>query len=389
VSYFYAKVSKYTKGATMSGININSVNLNDKSLSISYSNGKIIDYNYFWLRDNCPSAFHPQTKERNFDLLSINDNIRALEFEITQDSLKIKWSEQDHLSEYDVNWLKNNAYNEHYSNFLMMPEEKLWDSTYQPAIFNYEKVKDLDSELYQWLQYMCHYGLSIIDNMPSNDVAMEEIAHRIGHLRETNFGIVFNVQSKPNPNNQAYTSERLPLHTDLPNQETPPGYQFLHCLHNEADGGESTFVDGFAAARQLEKDNKRYFDLLVNYKIPFRFHDEKCDIREMRPVISVVDGEVNEIIFNAHIASTFNLPADIMHEYYLAYRAFIRILNSPQYLIKFKLEGGQMVVFDNRRVLHGRESFNPQTGKRHLRGCYVDRTEFKSKYRKLKQSLAV
>jgi len=40
------------------------------------------------------------------------------------------------------------------------------------------------------------------------------------------------------------------------------------------------------------------------------------------------------------------------------------------------------VVFDNRRVLHGRTEFEPN-GHRHLRGCYVDRTEFQSRLRVL------
>ena len=28
-------------------------------------------YPYLWLRDNCPSGLHPDTKERTFDLLSV------------------------------------------------------------------------------------------------------------------------------------------------------------------------------------------------------------------------------------------------------------------------------------------------------------------------------
>jgi gamma-butyrobetaine dioxygenase len=33
-----------------------------------------------------------------------------------------------------------------------------------------------------------------------------------------------------------------------------------------------------------------------------------------------------------------------------------------------KLAAGQMVAFDNRRVLHGREAFDPSTGRRFLQG---------------------
>jgi len=44
-----------------------------------------------------------------------------------------------------------------------------------------------------------------------------------------------------------------------------------------------------------------------------------------------------------------------------------------------------MAVFDNRRVLHGRQAFEP-TGRRHLRGCYVDRSEFQSRLRILEKA---
>lgn len=45
--------------------------------------------------------------------------------------------------------------------------------------------------------------------------------------------------------------------------------------------------------------------------------------------------------------------------------------------------GTQALAFDNRRILHGREAFNPATGNRHLHGCYVDRVEFDSRMRML------
>ena len=50
---------------------------------------------------------------------------------------------------------------------------------------------------------------------------------------------------------------------------------------------------------------------------------------------------------------------------------------------RFKLQAGEMVVFDNRRILHGRDAFDPSTGHRLLKGFYVDRGEFDSKIRML------
>jgi gamma-butyrobetaine dioxygenase len=46
---------------------------------------------------------------------------------------------------------------------------------------------------------------------------------------------------------------------------------------------------------------------------------------------------------------------------------------------------GDLVMFDNRRVLHGRDSFDPQGGQRHLQGCYVDRDDVYSRLRILQR----
>lgn len=244
-----------------------------------------------------------------------------------------------------------------------------------------------DAALLTWMEDLARYGLALARNMPSTNEAVVETAERIGYLRRTNFGLTFDVRSVPKPSNQAYTADALPLHTDLPNHETPPGYQFLHCLNNESSGGESIFVDGFRVLEDIRENAPEAFELLANQQIPFRFHDDDYDIREHRPVISLnYLGEVTELKYNAHLADIFDLPEDVMHEYYLAYRLLMRQLRDPRYMIQLRLGGGDMVVFDNRRVLHGRRQFDPSTGLRHLRGTYVDRTEFRSRLRVLRRT---
>lgn len=50
-----------------------------------------------------------------------------------------------------------------------------------------------------------------------------------------------------------------------------------------------------------------------------------------------------------------------------------------------RLEEGDCVSFQNRRILHAREPYDLKGGKRHLRGAYVDLDEFENKYRVLFQ----
>ena len=238
-----------------------------------------------------------------------------------------------------------------------------------------------------WIVIRNRVGTQRMVNKEKMERAVTMLAKRIGFLRETNFGITFEVKSKPNPNNLAYTPIALPLHTDLTNQELPPGFQFLHCLANEAKGGGSLFSDGFAVAEDLREADPEAFELLSTVTVPFRFHDDDYDIRSRKQVITLdEDGALKEICFNAHIAGILDIAPDLMPRYYTAYRTFMQMSRDPAYLVTFKLQAGEMVVFDNRRVLHGREAFDPNTGRRHPRGCYVDRGEFESRLRVLSRN---
>jgi len=98
-------------------------------------------------------------------------------------------------------------------------------------------------------------------------------------------------------------------------------------------------------------------------------------------------GEVIEIRFNAHLAWIFDMSADIMADDYHAYRAFMPKTRDRKYHLTLKLKGGEMVVFDNCRVLHGPDSFDPATGFRHLHGCYVERGEFASRLCRLTRTV--
>ena len=50
-------------------------------------------------------------------------------------------------------------------------------------------------------------------------------------------------------------------------------------------------------------------------------------------------------------------PPELMEDMYEAYRIFETTSHDPQFQIKFRLEAGDCMIFDNRRVLHGRTVF--------------------------------
>ena len=56
---------------------------------------------------------------------------------------------------------------------------------------------------------------ALVDGLVARDYVERrkdtEDGRRIGFLRETNFGVIFEVVSRPDPNNQAYTHDELGL----------------------------------------------------------------------------------------------------------------------------------------------------------------------------------
>lgn len=359
--------------------------LSEDALVIAFADQTRATFPAIWLRDNCPSGLHPDTHERVLDLLSLEETPRLAGADLDGDAVRLTYAD-GHISQMPLALLDMHRPGQPSADpAVIVPQ--LWRADLTPAGIPRYGAGDVlasDTVLQAWMRDTARLGLSIIDHLDDTIDAGMAVAKRIGFLRQTNFGEVFEVVSVPKPNNLAYTSIALPLHTDLPNQEVPPGFQFLHCLANDATGGGSIFADGFAIAEDLRAQDPAAFELLASVPIPFRFHDEDYDIRVREPVIAVNrEGAVTELRYNAHIAGKFDMPAEMMPAYYRAYRALMVKTRDPQYRLSFMLRPGEMVVFDNRRALHGREAFDPASGYRHLHGCYVDRGEFLSRLRVL------
>jgi gamma-butyrobetaine dioxygenase len=74
--------------------------------------------------------------------------------------------------------------------------------------------------------------------------------------------------------------------------------------------------------------------------------------------------------------------------FYAAYRAFAALLREPKFQMATRLEDGDLVIFDNRRVLHGRTGFASARHPRHLQGCYLTRDSVYSMTAVLRRQLS-
>jgi len=352
-----------------------------RQLALRWANGDRARFPLTWLRDHCACAEcrHPMTRERLYMAFEVPEQAPAMRLE--GGNLTLTWQD-GHMSDFDAVWLHQRRPGQTREDAV--PPRRPWAQDYRPArVAHADFVAGAEGER-AWLTALLRDGLVLLDNGPLADEEVSRLAGRIGPLRATNFGARFDVKSKPNPNNAAYTAIGLALHTDLPNWRHPPDIQLLYCLENDAEGGESTFFDGFAAAEALRRQDPEAFRRLSETEIDFRFQDEEHDLVWTAPLLSLDEqGRVIEVRLNNWIRDTLRLPLEEIDAWYDAYRVFWALAQDPRNRLEFSLAPGEMVAFDNRRVMHGRNAFDPSTGRRHLQGTYLDLDMCESRLRVL------
>jgi len=373
-------------------IEISKVSKNGSALNIEWSDGEKSNFNFLWLRDNCPTAHDKDSRHRMFNILEISTNIEPKTYKINNEGkLEIEWSEGNHTSFYEQEWLRKNCYTINNNKEYISPYQ-LWDSSLQKNLksitIEHGEIIGSDEGLIKWLELLHYKGIAIVKNAPTEKESAFPVLNRISHTRETFFKTPFEVINVPKPNNSAYTAHGLRNHVDLPWFENPPGYQFLHCLINSAKGGDSSVVDAFTVADYLKNNEKEIFETLVN--VPLKFRDKDYTQVSHRsfhaPAISLTkDGDYNDIRFSVATMDALDCHPDVMEKVYKAHHRFGNLLHDDKFVVKFRLEAGDIFCFNNRRLLHGRTEFDPNSGHRHLQGYYMDRDEIIGRLNYLKK----
>ena len=227
-----------------------------------------------------------------------------------------------------------------------------------------------DGALREMLDQVVRRGIAFLSGAGTEPGAVERLTARFGFIRETNYGRLFDVREEAAAHHLAYTAVGLELHTDNPYRDPVPTLQVLHVIEAAAVGGESQFADGFAHAAALKADTPARFGLLAQTPVEFAYVGPAGERYAARaPVIETTAGEIVAVRVNHR--SLRSPPLDVAEPWYEAYLDFYRRLHAPAARLERKLKPGDMVIFDNRRVLHGR---SPYVGgdARWLQGCYAE-----------------
>lgn len=341
-----------------------------------------------WLRERCRDAgsIDLKTQQRLQDPSDFDRGLRVLAVsQPAPGTFRVRFSDGHEASFVAEELLSEAALAD---NSHDCPVPRLWDGTLAELPRARWRADPADAELMTWLEAFLTLGFVIFEGVPTAPASVLKVGATFGFTRETNFGPLFNVRSTPDATDLAYTALSLDPHTDNPYRTPVPGIQLLHCLANETRGGLSTLVDGFAVAQALRQEERAAFDILTSTPVRFRYIDATTELTASAPPIELdVTGALKAVHFSPRLDFVPLYEPQRLEAYYRARRAFDHRLRAPQFELRFLLKAGDLVMFDNCRLLHGRTAFDPAEGLRHLQGCYIDIDGPRSLYRVLRRRL--
>jgi len=362
-------------------------------MKIELSNNKVFfekeglkkEIHPFWLRErvNEESFVDRTTQQRLFDPTELKKNIEIKKLNLSEkfleicfnDGVKTKLAIQSILKEFsNINDIK----------FI---EKIKWDSSLKNLnYFDFKENIFEEKIMYDALINFYKYGFIIFKNVPVQNNFIVNFANSIGSVRRTNFGEFFNVKSKPNPNDLAYTSLALAPHTDNPYRNPVPCIQLLHCIENKVSGGLSTLVDGYTVTEKLKKNFSDYYKILTEIKVRYQFIDKNIILEDWAEMIQLDENKkFKQVRFSPRLDFVPLMEKEKLELYYSARNKISELYNSDDYRIEFKLTPGDLLMMDNYRLLHGRTSYDANEGERFLQGCYIDYDSTEGKLKHLQR----
>ena len=367
----------------------------DHFVTVTWVDRKQLRCYALWLAENTVGmGLDPVTRESMIDPADLPEPSALVSVTVTDHgALELHWQVGSGVTTaVHPGWLRHVA-NDEFSPAATLPPTAEWTSgnfTEPPSVDGTNVLTD-ESVQFEWLNLLGSWGLARLRNVPARPDFLRELATVVGPIRGSNFGDVFGVRSIPNPkpqeNSTANTGLNLGQHADLPTRETPPGFQFLHCIENEVPDGWSRMTDGRALVRELETNHPESYEALTTLHWVFVNRSPAADHRWTGPMID--HGAPGQPLtlraFYPVRAFPAMAEADVARGY-AAMRTFSEVAHHARLQIRYPFAPGDVVGFDNRRVLHGRDAFDPDVGLRWLQGCYIDHDDVYSRLRVLRRS---
>ncbi|MDT0502594.1 MULTISPECIES: TauD/TfdA family dioxygenase [unclassified Halomonas] len=325
-----------------------------------------------WLRERtqAPDQLEAMTQQRLFDSHAIDADLTLVRaVRVGEQQVDLTFND-GHRETYDLSTLADEL-----GETDLFPAAEPWDASLAPQQMRFDWSRVLNDPAYfqASLDAYLRRGYIVLYGVPTDPERILQVGSHFGYVKETNFGRYFEVYSRPSGNDLAYRSVALGPHTDNPYRDPVPGIQLLHCLVNETTGGLSTLADSLKVLEQLRQEMPDGYELLKQIPVRFRFVDAGTRLVTQRTMIQTDDdGHPTGVHYSPRLDALPLLSDAQTRLFHRARQRLGELLADPAYEVRFALGAGELMLFDNSRVLHGRTSYDSNEGHRHLQGCYLD-----------------
>jgi len=372
----------------------------EKILRVKWADGHKSNYHSSWLRFNCQSDKYKKMmpgqlpiRRADFpDDLFIKD-VKFVTNDCGSDEIKMKIvgnTDDNHTTSFPPKTLRELCYSRSTINkyiedrrFSFVDPQK----NKVPSI-EYDKISSEEGK-FEWFDLIIENGFCVVKNVPLEHEMVLKVAQEISPLSYGTYEDMYNVQedtSGNTPEHAAYTTQPLNFHQDVLHLEAVPGVQMLHAVRFDkcVEGGNSLLIDMFNVAEILRRESPEDFQALTRIPTTFatkNYDKYPCHVINRKPIINVdYDDQIVGVGWNPGTEQPLMIHEEDVEDYYRAWKKMFNLTARKHLQWSFRLDEGDLLVFNNRRMAHSREGYRSNGGVRHLQGTYCSIEAVRNKH---------
>lgn len=224
------------------------------------------------------------------------------------------------------------------------------------------------------------YGFAVLELGGGEALSLEAIMQPLGEPVSYRFGAKLTMEQQQGTDNSQFRTGAIPMHVDAILNATDVSFIGMECIEAPVRGGETLIVRSeafFAVAPSDLVDTLRNIEIEYwsNVSDFYINHDGQNTIASPIRLDPVTGGETLYLGVSYPQDTTRNFGAAVVGysdaDSLSLFKELADVLNRPDVVYKHRWQVGQVLVLDNRRVLHGRQPYNANESRKLIRVSVV------------------